>query len=587
MSGIKLSKWGTIEVDEVTYETSRPGVFAAGDVHTGPWIAIEAVGGGIEAAESIDRYLPGHRYEGRPSGRQGGPQALAGPAQGRRGGSRVEMATLPPEVSCQCFDEIAKGYTQAQAEAEASRCLNCGICSECMQCVAACQAGAIDHSMKPAAKQLNVGALILSPGFKPFDPTKYSAYHYANYPNVVTGMEFERILSASGPFAGHLIRPSDHAEPKKIAWLQCVGSRDLHHCDNSYCSAVCCMYAIKQAVIAKEHSKEPLDAAIFFMDMRTHGKDFEKYYWRAEEEHGVRFLRSRVHTIDPVPGTGDLAIRYLSENGELKVEEFDMVVLSVGLEASPEALQLAKTLGVDIKPETRFATTSAFTPVNTNKPGVYVCGAFQAPKDIPQSVMEASAAAAAAGELLNAARGTAIKVPEVAAGDGRHRSGTPGGRLCLQLRHQYRRGHQRPGPYRIRGHPAGRGPGRPEPVYLLRRHPGQDPGGHQGKQTQPGGGGLVQSPHPCAPVHGNPAAGRAQSLSLRDGQHPGPGFLGAHARAGKGPGKGQGTGADGRGPGNPAGASRENDLPGNQGRPGDRRRGRRDGIGPVPRRHGL
>ena len=344
-SGIKLSKWGTIEVDEITYQTSKPGVFAAGDVHTGPWIAIEAVGGGIEAAESIDRYLRGiDMKEGRQEGKEAHKRWAELPKD-EEGAPRVEMATLPPEVSCQCFDEIAKGYTQAQAEAEASRCLNCGICSECMQCVAACQAGAINHSMKPEAKQIDVGAMILSPGFKPFDPTKYSAYHYANFPNVVTSMEFERILSASGPFAGHLIRPSDHEEPKKIAWLQCVGSRDMHHCDNSYCSAVCCMYAIKQAVIAKEHSKEPLDAAIFFMDMRTHGKDFEKYYWRAEEEHGVRFLRSRVHTIDEVPGTGNLAIRYLSENGELKVEEFDMVVLSVGLEASPDALRLAKTWG--------------------------------------------------------------------------------------------------------------------------------------------------------------------------------------------------------------------------------------------------
>jgi heterodisulfide reductase subunit A len=173
------------------------------------------------------------------------------------------------------------------------------------------------------------------------------------------------------------------------------------------------MYAIKQAVIAKEHSKEPLDAAIFFMDMRTHGKDFEKYYWRAEKEHGVRFLRSRIHSIDPVPGSSDVAIRYLTETGELKVEPFDMVVLSVGLESSPEALQLAETLGIDVKSDTRFANTGPFTPVTTSKPGVYVCGAFQAPKDIPQSVMEASAAAAAAGELLNAARGTAIKVPEM------------------------------------------------------------------------------------------------------------------------------------------------------------------------------
>ncbi|HZE20413.1 MAG TPA: FAD-dependent oxidoreductase, partial [Desulfobaccales bacterium] len=411
--GIKLSKWGTIEVDEITYQTSKPGVFAAGDVHTGPWIAIEAVGGGIEAAESIDRYLRGvDMTAGRVEGEKAHQRWRELPKD-EEGAPRVEMATLPPEVSCQCFDEIAKGYTEAEAQAEASRCLNCGICSECMQCVAACQAGAINHGMQPEAKEVNIGAVILSPGFQVYDPKKYEAYHYAHFPNVVTSLEFERILSASGPFAGHLVRPSDHAEPKKIAWLQCVGSRDMHHCDNSYCSAVCCMYAIKQAVIAKEHSKEPLDAAIFFMDMRTHGKDFEKYYWRAEDEHGVRFLRSRVHSIDPVPGTEDLAIRYLTEKGELKVETFDMVVLSVGLESSREALQLGQTLDIEVKPDTRFAETSAFAPVKTSRDGIYVCGAFQAPKDIPQSVMEASAAAAAAGELLHEARGTAVKVREL------------------------------------------------------------------------------------------------------------------------------------------------------------------------------
>ena len=281
---------------------------------------------------------------------------------------------------------------------------------KCKACEKFCPAGAIDFDQKGQVRKLNVGAVILASGFAPYDPKQYHGYQYGSLANVVTSLEFERILSASGPFQGHLVRPSDHQEPKRIAWLQCVGSRDLNHCDNSYCSAVCCMYAIKQAVIAKEHSQEPLDAAIFFMDMRTHGKDFEKYYWRAEQDHGVRFLRSRIHSIDPVPDSSDVAIRYLSESGGLKVEHFDMLVLSVGLEASKESLELARTLGVEVKPATRFVETSTFTPVNTNKAGVYVCGAFQAPKDIPQSVMEASAAAAAAGELLNAARGTAVKV---------------------------------------------------------------------------------------------------------------------------------------------------------------------------------
>ena len=412
--GVKLSRGGTIEVDETTYETSRPGVFAAGDVHTGPWIAVEAVGGGIEAAESVHRYLKGlDLKEGRREGEEAHKRWSEVPKD-EEGQPREVMATLPPEYSCCSFEEIAKGYTEEEAKREAERCLNCGICSECMQCVAACQAGAIDQNMGPETFNLDVGAVVLAPGFQVYDPKKYSAYHYAKLPNVVTSLEFERILSASGPYAGHLVRPGDHQEPKKIAWLQCVGSRDLNHCDNSYCSAVCCMYAIKQTVIAKEHCKEyPLDTAIFFMDMRTHGKDFEKYYWRAEDEHGVRFIRSRIHSIDEVLGTGDLAVRYLAENGELKTEVFNMVVLSVGLESSQDALNLAKTMGIEVNPNTRFAATSPFAPVDTNKEGIYVCGVFQAPKDIPQSVMEASAAAAAAGELLAPARGTQVKVREL------------------------------------------------------------------------------------------------------------------------------------------------------------------------------
>ncbi len=256
------------------------------------------------------------------------------------------MATLPVEEWIKGFKEINLGYKEEQAVEEAARCINCGICSECMQCAQACQAKAVAHELGPEKLELEVGAVILAPGFTVYDPKKYEAYHYAHYPNVVTSLEFERILSASGPFAGHLVRPSDHKEPLKIAWLQCVGSRDLNHCDNSYCSSVCCMYAIKQAVIAKEHCKDyTLDASIFFMDMRTHGKDFEKYYWRAQDEHGVRFLRSRVHTIDAVPGTDDVAIRYLSEQGELKTEVFDMVVLSVGLESSAGCPEVGENHG--------------------------------------------------------------------------------------------------------------------------------------------------------------------------------------------------------------------------------------------------
>ncbi len=294
------------------------------------------------------------------------------------------------------------GYSQAvppKYSIDKAHCLYFLKGGKCKACEKFCPTGAVDFSQADQDREIPVGTMILAPGFKAYDPTQYSAYHYANYPNVITGMEFERILAAAGPFQGHLVRPSDHKEPNKIAWLQCVGSRDLNHCDNSYCSAVCCMYAIKEAVIAKEHSHDPLDAAIFFMDMRTPGKEFEKYYWRAQDEQGIRFIRSRVHTVDPVPGTDDLAITYIREDGERVTEVFDLVVLSVGLETSPGVLKLAGTLGIDLNKD-RFARTSSFTPVSTSKPGIYVCGAFQGPKDIPQSVMEASAAAAASSELL-------------------------------------------------------------------------------------------------------------------------------------------------------------------------------------------
>ncbi|MFZ5450007.1 MAG: NAD(P)-binding protein [Thermodesulfobacteriota bacterium] len=406
--GVKTSRWGTIEVNEVTYETSRPGVFAAGDVHTGPWIAIEAVGGGIEAAESIDRYLKGEdMVAGRTEGKEAHKRWAEIPKD-EEGAPREVMAALPPEYTCSCFDEIARGYTEEQAQREAARCLNCGVCSECMQCVAACQAGAIDHSMKPETTEVKVGAVILSPGFQTFNPTTCTTYHYSDLPNVVTSLEFERILSASGPFGGHLVRPSDHAEPKKIAWLQCVGSRDVK--THSYCSSVCCMYAIKEAVIAKEHAPYPLDTAIFFMDMRTFGKDFELYYNRAKGEHGVRFIRSRIHSIDPVSGD-NLAIRYADESGEEKTEVFDMIVLSVGMEVNPAVKELTQILGVEANAHD-FVATSPFAPVAASREGIYVCGAMQGPKDIPESVMQASAAAGAVSASLGDVRWTETKTRE-------------------------------------------------------------------------------------------------------------------------------------------------------------------------------
>jgi heterodisulfide reductase subunit A len=284
-----------------------------------------------------------------------------------------------------------------------------GKLGRCRACEKFCPADAVDFDQQDTIHRLEVGSVILTAGFKTFDPSQATTYQYKNFPNVVTSLEFERILSASGPFEGHLVRPSDKTEPHKIAWLQCVGSRDVKY--HTYCSSVCCMYAIKEAVIAKEHAGEGLDCAIFYMDMRTFGKDFELYYNRAREEQGVRFIRSRIHSIDPAENN-DLSITYMDERGEIRSETFNMVVLSVGMEIAQDVMKLALTLGVDTTGHL-YADTNPFTPVATSVPGVYVCGAMQGPKDIPESVMQASAAAAASASRLGEVRWTQTRTREV------------------------------------------------------------------------------------------------------------------------------------------------------------------------------
>ncbi len=287
----------------------------------------------------------------------------------------------------------------------------------CGKCLDACQAGAINHQMKDETIELEVGSVILMPGFEPFEAQKLEYYGYGRIPNVLTSLEFERILSASGPFGGHLQRPSDGKEPKKIAWIQCVGSRNCR-LEHNYCSSVCCMYAIKEAVIAKEHTPYELDTAIFYMDMRTYGKEFEKYYDKAKDQNGVRFIRSRVFEIRQavdetgnINGTGDVNIRYSLEDGSIVEEDFDLAVLSIGLEAPKDMIELAQKLGVELN-EFNFAKVPEFTGVGTSKPGIFVAGAFSGPRDIPETVMQASAAAADSAAGLSEVRGTMVKKKE-------------------------------------------------------------------------------------------------------------------------------------------------------------------------------
>jgi len=406
----QLTDWGTMRVDPLTLQSHDEDIFAGGDAVTGPKTVIEAIAAGKQAAISIDRFIRGvDLREGREKEWKAIEEVRT---EGYDRIPRERMPRLAPGERTSGFDEVQLGFNEEQVRKEAQRCLSCSVCSECYQCVEACLANAVVHEDRAREREVRVGAVIAAPGFQPFDPTLYDTYAYSKFPNVVTSMEFERILSASGPTQGHLVRPSDHREPKRVAWLQCVGSRDIHHCDHKYCSGVCCMYAIKEAVIAKEHSHGDLDTAIFFMDMRTHGKDFERYYNRARDQHGVRFVRSRVHSIEPVPGSDDLEINYATETGTVQSEQFDMVVLSVGFETANSVVDLAGRLDLKLN-DNLFCETSSFEPVSGSRPGIFVCGAFQSPKDIPQSVVEASAAAAAAGSLLSSARGSLVREREL------------------------------------------------------------------------------------------------------------------------------------------------------------------------------
>ncbi len=410
---LELSRKGTISVDAVTFKTNLPGIFAGGDAASGAATAIKAIAAGKEAAESILRYLDGiDMAEGRETAKNEAPVYRPVP-EDETIKTRAVMSELSVEERAGNFKEVELGYNEEDGKAEAGRCLNCGYCCECFQCVEACLANAVNHSQKAEEKQIEVGSVILCPGTDIYDPLPLDElYHYKTNPNVITSLEFERILSASGPTMGHLVRLSDNKEPEKIAWLQCIGSRDNNKCGNGYCSSVCCMYAVKEAMIAKEHSHINLDCAVFYMDMRTFGKDYEKYYNKAKDKDGVRFIRARIHTMEEVKESQNIIIRYADESGMMHEEEFDMVVLSVGLKIPQSTIDMAKRLNIDLD-KYGFAQSKPFTPVETSRPGVYACGIFQGPKDIPGSVIEASAAACAAGSRLDAARGTRTKTIQI------------------------------------------------------------------------------------------------------------------------------------------------------------------------------
>ncbi|MBI4835450.1 MAG: CoB--CoM heterodisulfide reductase iron-sulfur subunit A family protein [Planctomycetes bacterium] len=272
----------------------------------------------------------------------------------------------------------------------------------CRVCEKSCEAKAISFEQKDDIVTLDVGAVILAPGFELFDAKLRQEFGYGRYPNVVSSVQLERILSASGPYQGETLRPSDKKHPHKIAFIQCVGSREVEH---NWCSSVCCMYATKEAILAKEHAPD-LDCHIFYIDIRAFGKGFEAYYERAKEL-GIKYTRCKPSSVKEIPGTKNLVVRYYDDKNELQEEEFDMVSLSCGLHPPKSIKGLTKIFGLDLNKH-GFCQTGKFSPVESNKAGIYVSGPLTEPKDIPETVMQSCAASSKAMALLAESRGTMV-----------------------------------------------------------------------------------------------------------------------------------------------------------------------------------
>jgi heterodisulfide reductase subunit A-like polyferredoxin len=425
-AGVGITQKQTIAINPNTLAATREGVFAAGDSVSGTSFVIEAVASGHTAARSIIRYLKGVHLE--PPRKPALPVVNLSQheinARIQRGEiipqPRIPLPELPVDKRVNNFTEVERGYDEQNAIAEAERCLACGICSECMSCVFACGRDAIIHDDIARTREINVGAIILAPGYQIYNAHLSEEFGLGRYPNVVTSLQYERMLSASGPTRGHIKRPGDGKSPKRIAFLQCIGSRDQNH---DYCSSVCCMYAAKEALMTIEHARaEALSGQgdgdvfcqVFFMDTRSYSKGYEEYYRRAEHKYGVKYTRCRISDIKENSETGNLIVRSFAPfegDSVLKEDEFDLVVLSVGMEISESVKTLGRRLGIELD-SYGFCQTTLFDPLQTSRDGIFVAGPFREPKDIPETVIEASGAAAKAAQLLAPSRYTLATTQE-------------------------------------------------------------------------------------------------------------------------------------------------------------------------------
>ncbi len=415
---IEISRRGTLIVDPNTLQTSIPYVFASGDAVTGPASVIEAVAQAHKAVAAIDRYIQGADLAAYAE------ELAKEPAPGSDWKPIPE--NLKPESRCapshqaaperiQSFSEVSAGLVDADARKEAARCLNCGGCCECMQCVTACQANAIDHRMAPEIREVKVGSLIVATGYDLMDPTPMKPYGYGKYPNVYTGLEFERLSNATGPTGGQILIKDDKGEftkkPESVAILHCIGSRDVNY--HEYCSRVCCMYALKFTHLIKDKVGHDTPVYDFYIDQRCFGKGYEAFYRKCQEE-GTTFIRGKVAEITDEAKTPEEAGKLVAIAEDTLLGRpirvpVDMVILCVAMEARPDAQEVSRTFGMSVGADGFFLEEHPkLGPLDTPTGGVFIAGACQGPKDIPDTVAQASGAAAKALSL--ATRGQ-VQIP--------------------------------------------------------------------------------------------------------------------------------------------------------------------------------
>ena len=418
---VAQTRRGLIAVDESTMMTSVEGIFAAGDAVTGMAFVVDAIGAGHKAARAMDAYLRG---EPMPEPEPQLPVAELSEediARKRAAGQIVDTpracaAEAPAGERVHSLCEVCSPMTEEEAIAEAERCLQCGVCSECNQCVHVCGPLAIDHTMTEEYLDLPVGAILVATGFEMWDPHQLSQYSYGKSPNIITGMEFERLSSAGGPTGGEILT-ADGRKPERVAIIHCVGSRD--HNAHPYCSRICCMYSLKQAHLVRD--KTGAEVYEFYMDMRAFGKAYEEFYERVQKE-GVTFVRGRgaeVEVLRPQNGQkyGQLRVKGEDANlGRMVQADVDMVVLSTAIEAPHDADRVAALFGLGRTEDGFFAEAHPkMRPVETNTDGVFLAGCAQGPRDVPDTVAHAGAAASMALAMLD--KGEVIISPQTAVVD--------------------------------------------------------------------------------------------------------------------------------------------------------------------------